>query len=107
MPDRTELLMHYRKLLDSIMSLRMKKIRNVTLSAVKCHGDLMDLKINDLPADDVILDIDDVEFFEWSKNNISSCLWYTEELFSSALLLTAIQNAIKKSLSDYLAKKCH
>ena len=64
MPDESELTKHYRKLLDSIMSLQMKKKRNVTLSAVKRRGDLMDLKIIDLPADDAVLDIDDVEFFD-------------------------------------------
>ena len=52
-----------------------------------------------------MLDIDDVEFFEWSKNNSSSRLWYCKEVTSSPMLLTAIQNAIKYSLIDYLAKK--
>jgi hypothetical protein len=44
----------------------MKNNRNVNLSAVKRPGDLMDLKIIVLPADDAVLDIDDVEFFDWS-----------------------------------------
>ena len=105
MPDESELTKHYRKLLDSIMSLQMKKNRNVTLPAVKRRGDLMDLKIIDLPADDAVLDIDDVEFFDWSKNNSSSRLWYCEEVVSSPMLLTAIQNAIERSPTDYLAKK--
>ena len=65
----------------------------------------MDLKIIDLPADDAVLDIDDVEFFDWSKNNSSSRLWYCKEVVSSPMLLTAIQNAIERSPTDYLAKK--
>ncbi len=82
----------------------MKKNQNVTLSAVKCRGDLMDLKIIDLPADDAVLDIDDVEFFDWSKNNSSLRLWYCKEVVSSPILLAAIQNAIERSPTDYLAK---
>ena len=46
--EGTKLSMRYWKLLDSVMSLQLKKTQNVTLFAVKRCGDLIDLRINGL-----------------------------------------------------------
>ncbi len=59
----------------------MKKNRNVTLSAVKRRGDLMDLKIIDLPADDAVLDIDDVKFLIGVKTTVLHVYGIARKLF--------------------------
>jgi hypothetical protein len=57
------------KLLKGITLLRQLITRGNTLSAVRHHGELMDLKIADISAKDVMLQIDDAEFQDWCASN--------------------------------------
>ena len=69
MPSDDQLKKHYTKLLKGVILLRQGLSRGKTLSAVRCRGELMDLKIADISAKDVMLEIDDGKVQDWSANN--------------------------------------
>jgi hypothetical protein len=69
MPSDDQLKKEYSKLLKGVIMLKQKISRGETLSAVRRRGELMDLKIADISANDVMLDIDDAEFLDWCTNN--------------------------------------
>jgi hypothetical protein len=60
MPSDDQLKEHYTKLLKGVILLRQILSQGKTLSAIR--GELMDLKIADISAKDVMLEIDDAEF---------------------------------------------
>ncbi len=53
---------HYTKLLQGITLIKQMTLQGNTLSAVRRSGELMDLRIADVSAKDVMLQIDDAEF---------------------------------------------
>jgi len=62
MPSDDQLKKQYSKLLDGVILLKQRISRGETPSAVRRRGELMNLKIADISAKDVMLDIDDAEF---------------------------------------------
>jgi hypothetical protein len=65
MPPDDQLKKHYTKLLKGVILLRQILSRGKTLSAIRRrHGELTDLKIVDISAKDVMLEIDDAEFLD-------------------------------------------
>ncbi len=68
-PPPTELLQHYTKLFDTLIVLRLKISRDETLSTLRRPGELVDIKLADVSATDVMLDIDDTKFTDWCKHN--------------------------------------
>jgi hypothetical protein len=62
LPPDDQLKKHYTKLLQGITSIKQMTLRGNTLSAVRRRGELMDLRIADVSAKDVMLQIDDAEF---------------------------------------------
>jgi hypothetical protein len=64
----------------------------------------MDLKIADISAKAVMLDIDDAEFLDWCAHNQYARLWYCSQVNNSPILQEAIENAIKRSPHPKLAK---
>ena len=64
MPSDDQLKKHYTTLLKGVTLLRQGLSRGKTLSAVRRRGELMDLKIADISAKDVMLEIDDAEFLD-------------------------------------------
>ncbi len=69
MPSDDQIKKHYTKLLKGLTLLRQILSRGNTLSAVRRRGELMDLKIADISAKDVMLEIDDAEFQDWCASN--------------------------------------
>jgi hypothetical protein len=69
MPSDDQLKKHYAKLLKGVILLRQILSRGKTLSAIMRHGELMDLKIADISAKDVMLEIDDAEILDWCASN--------------------------------------
>jgi hypothetical protein len=69
MPSDDRLRKYYKKLLEAVMLLRKMSSSGKTLSAIRRRGELMDLKISDITAKDVMLDIDDAEFSDLCANN--------------------------------------
>ncbi len=68
-----------------------------TLSAVRRRGELMDLRIADVSAKDVMLQIDDAEFQYWCASNSYARFWHCSQVKNSAILQLAIENSIQKS----------
>jgi hypothetical protein len=69
MPPDDKLKRHYTKLLQGITSIKQMTLRGNTLSAVRRRGELMYLRIADVSAKDVMLQIDDAEFQDWCASN--------------------------------------
>jgi hypothetical protein len=69
MPSDDQLKKHYKKLLKGVILLRQKSSRGKTLSAVRHRGELMDLKIADISAKDVMLETNDAEFLDWCASS--------------------------------------
>jgi hypothetical protein len=86
MPSDDQLKKHYTKLLESITLLRQILSRDHTLSAVRRRGELMDLKIADISAKDVMLEIDDAEFQDWCASNQYARLRHCSQVNNSAIL---------------------
>jgi len=76
MPSDDQLKKHYTKLLEGVIMLKQRLSHGKTLSAVRRCGELMDLKISDISAKDVMLDINDAEFLDWCTNNSYARLWH-------------------------------
>jgi hypothetical protein len=77
---------HYKKLLKGVILLRQILSRGSTLSAVRHRGELMDLKIADNSAKDVILETDDAKFLDWCASNQYAQLWHCSQMNNSAIL---------------------
>jgi hypothetical protein len=58
---------------------------------------LVDIKLADVSATDVMLDIDNADFTDWCKHNQFARLWYCPNFNKSSLLQLAIKTCIKKS----------
>jgi hypothetical protein len=69
MPPDDQLKKHYTKLLQGISSIKQMTLRGNTLSAVRRRGELMDLRIADVSAKDVMIQIHDAEFQDWCASN--------------------------------------
>ena len=103
MPSDDQLKKHYSKLLEGVILLRQLLSRGKTLSAIRRRGELMDLKIADISAKDVMLEIDDAEFLDWCANNQYARLWHCSQVNKSAILQLAIKNTILRSPHPHLA----
>jgi hypothetical protein len=60
------------------------------------------LKIADISAKDVMLEIDDAEFLDWCANNQYARLWHCSQVNKSAILQLAIKNTILRSPHPHL-----
>ena len=103
MPSDDQLKKHYSKLLEGVILLRQLLSRGKTLSAIRRRGELMDLKIADISAKDVMLEIDDAEFQDWCAKNQYARLWHCSQVNKSAILQLAIKNTILRSPHPHLA----
>ena len=103
MPSDDQLKKHYTKLLEVVIELRQILSRGKTLSAIRRRGELMDLKIADISAKDVMLEIDDAEFQDWCAKNQYARLWHCSQVNKSAILQLAIKTTISRSPHPHLA----
>jgi hypothetical protein len=94
-PLPAELLWHYTKLFDTLIILRLKISHDKTLSTLRHSGQLVDIKLADVSATDLMLDIDDTKFTDWCKHNQFAWLWNCPNFNKSALLQLAIETCIK------------
>jgi hypothetical protein len=104
MPSDDQLKKHYTKLLKGVTFLRQGLSCGKTLSAVRRRGELMDLKIADISAKDVKLEIDDPKFQDWCASNQYARLWHCSQVNNSAILQLAIKNTIQRSPHPHLSK---
>ncbi len=102
MPPNDQLEKHYTKLLLGITSIKQVTLRGNTLSALRRRGELMDLRIADVSAKDVMLQIDDAEFQDWCASNSYTPFWHCSQVNNSAILQLAIKNSIQKCPHPHL-----
>jgi hypothetical protein len=102
MPPDDQLNKHYTTLLQGTTSIKQMRLRDNTLSAVRRRGELMDLRIADVSAKDIMLQIDDAEFQDWCASNSYARFWHCSQVKNSAILKLAIKNSIQKSLHPQL-----
>ena len=103
MPSDDQLKKHYTTLLKGVTLLRQGLSRGKTLSAVRRRGELMDLKIGDISAKDVMLEIDDAKFQDWCASNQYAQLWHCCQVNNSAILQLVIKNTIQRSPHPHLS----
>jgi hypothetical protein len=95
----------YKILAKAVNDMRIQATSNDTLSVIDCNGRTVNTHIAEMPATRVCLNIDDVEFHEWTIENKFACLWYCQDLCQSELLKLAIKNAINRTPHD-LVQRC-
>jgi hypothetical protein len=93
---------HYTKLLEGITLIKQIISRGNTISAVRRRGELMDLKIADISAKDVMLQINDAEFQDWCASNPYARFWHCSQVNNFAILKLAIKNTIQRSPHPHL-----
>ncbi len=64
-PPLAELSWHYTKLFDTLIVLRLKMSCDKTLSTLRHPGELVNIKLADVSATDIIVDIDNAKFTDW------------------------------------------
>ncbi len=97
MPPDDQLKKHYTKLLQGVTSIKQMTLQGYTLSAVRRRGELMHLRIADVSAKDVMLQINDAEFQDWCSSNSNAQCWHCSQVKNSPILQRAIKNSIQKS----------
>jgi len=96
-PPPAELLWNYTNIFNTLIVLRLKISRGKTLSSLRHPGELVNIKLADVSATDIMLDKDDAKFTDWCKHNQFARSWYCQNFNKSALLQLAIETCIKKS----------
>jgi hypothetical protein len=78
------------------MMLESKKSTNSTLSAL-WNGKSQNTYISQVKASSVVVECDDIEFFDWSLHNSCAYFWSCDDIGKCPMLKVAIQRAIEKS----------
>ena len=76
LPIKEDMKKSYEFLLKAVNDMRIQSSSNNTLSAIDRNGRTFNTNIAEMHATRVCLDIDDVEFHEWTVENKFSRLWY-------------------------------
>jgi hypothetical protein len=76
LPIKEDMKKSYKFLLKAVNDMRIQSSSNNTLSAIDRNGRSFNTNIAEMHATRVCLDIDDVEFHEWTVENKFSRLWY-------------------------------
>jgi hypothetical protein len=93
----------YTKLIEALNEVRIKKYRFNPICIVewKSHNTY----IGQVKAKSVVVEYDDIEFFDWSLNNSSAYFWSCDDILKCSVLKLAIERALEKSPHYALAHK--
>jgi hypothetical protein len=83
--------------------LRIQTSTKTTLSTI-CNGKSVNTHIAQVPARTVTIQMDNIEFYEWSINNVHAHLWSCHDIDQPSILRLALEKSINKSPHHYLAK---
>jgi hypothetical protein len=61
--------------------------------------------IGQVKAKSVVVEYDDIDFFDWSLNNYSAYFWLCDDIVKCSMLKLAIEREIEKSPHYSLAHK--
>ncbi len=94
----------YTKLIEALNKVQIKKNTASTLS-VLWNGKSHNACIGQVKAKSVVMEYDDIEFFDWSLNNSSAYFWWCNDILKCSVLKLAIERALEKSPHYALAHK--
>ena len=85
----------YTQLISALNDVRAQKSTNSTLSAL-WGGKSQNTYIGQVKASSVVVECDDIEFFDWSLHNSRAYFWSCDDIGKSPMLKVAIERAIEK-----------
>jgi hypothetical protein len=86
----------YSQLIIALNDVRVQKSMESSLSAI-WNGKSVDTYIAQVKAKDVVIDSDDIEFYDWSIHNSQGHCWSCDNIEQCPILKLAIEKATKKS----------
>jgi hypothetical protein len=86
----------YTQLIRALNDVRIQKSTNSTLSAV-WNGKSQKTFIGQVKASAVVVESDDIEFYNWSLHDSCAYFWSCDDIGKCLMLKLAIERAIKKS----------
>ncbi len=84
------------QLISALNDVRVQKSTNSTLSAI-WNGKSLNTLIGQEKASDVVVESDNIEFYDWSLHNSHVHFWFCDDIEKCPMLKRAIERAIKKS----------
>jgi hypothetical protein len=90
------------QLISALNDVRVQKSTYSTLSAIWNRKSLNTF-IGQVKASDVVIESDDIEFYDWSLHNSCAHFWSCDDIGKCPMLKLAIERAIKKSSHYNLA----
>ncbi len=86
----------YTQLIIALNDLRVQERTNSTLSAIWNRKPLNTF-IAQVKASDVVIERDDIKFYDWSVHNSPAHIWSCDDIGKCPILILAIERAIRKS----------
>ncbi len=86
----------YNQLISALNDVRVQKSTNPTLSAL-WNEKSQNTYIGQVEARSVVVECDDIDFFDWSLHNSCAYFWLCDEMGKCPMLKDAIKRAIEKS----------
>jgi hypothetical protein len=86
----------YTQLINALNDVRIQKSTNSTLSAV-WNGKSVNTFIGQVKAIAVVIQSDDIYFFDWSLHNSCAYFWSCDDIGKCLMLKVAIERAVKMS----------
>ncbi len=86
----------YTQLISALNDVRIQKSTSSTLSAL-WNGKSQNTYIGQVKASSVVVEWNDIEFFDWSLHNSCAYFWLCDDIGKCPMLKVAIQRAIEKS----------
>jgi hypothetical protein len=86
----------YTQVISGLNDVRVQKSINATLSAI-WNGKSLNNFIGQVKASDVVVESDDIEFYDWSLHNSCAHFWSCDNIGKCPMPKHAIKRAIKKS----------
>ncbi len=101
--ESDDLKLIYTMLMKAVNKLRIQTSTKTTLSMI-CNGKSVNNHIAQVPARSVTIQMDDIEFYGRSVNNVHAHLWSCHDIDQSPILRLALEKSINKSPHHYSAK---
>ncbi len=86
----------YTQLISALNDARIQKSTNSTFSAL-WNGKSQNTYISQVKSSSVVVECDDIDFFDWSLHNSCTYFWSCNDIGKCPMLKVAIERAIEKS----------
>jgi len=93
-PSNEDMKKSYKILVKAVNDMRIQSSSNNTLSAIDRNGRTFNTNFAEMHVSRFCLNIDDVEFHEWTSENKFAHFWYCQDLRHSEILKLSIEIAI-------------